>query len=48
MFKIVPSEVNNRIFCCCVNDTNQIQIARITNIPNWHLEKFLSRKKAKL
>jgi hypothetical protein len=27
--------------CCYRNTTNQIQIARISNIPNWHFERVV-------
>ncbi|MGL5060319.1 MAG: DUF1830 domain-containing protein [Microcoleus sp.] len=27
--------------CCYVNATNQIQIARIANIPNWYFERVV-------
>ncbi|MEL6494198.1 MAG: DUF1830 domain-containing protein [Cyanobacteria bacterium J06623_7] len=29
------------ILCCYVNATSQIQIARITNIPNWYFERVV-------
>jgi Domain of unknown function (DUF1830) len=32
---------NNAILCCYVNATSQIQIARITNIPNWYFERVV-------
>ncbi len=32
---------NNHIICCYVNATSQIQIARITNIPNWYFERVV-------
>jgi hypothetical protein len=44
MFTLVPSDVNNRILCYYVNPTNQIQIIRITNIPNWYFEKVVFPK----
>ncbi|MGK7921841.1 MAG: DUF1830 domain-containing protein [Trichodesmium sp.] len=37
----VPSNSSNKIFCCYVNATSQIQIARISNIPNWHFERVV-------
>jgi hypothetical protein len=37
----LPSDNQNRIFCCYVNATSQIQIARITNIPNWYFERVV-------
>ena len=29
------------ILCCYVNATSKIQIARITNIPNWYFERVV-------
>ena len=37
----VPQNDNNSVLCCYVNATNQIQIARITNIPNWYFERVV-------
>lgn len=37
----VPSERADRIFCCYVNTTSQIQIARISNITNWYFERVI-------
>lgn len=34
-------ESGNSILCCYVNATSQIQIARITNIPNWYFERVV-------
>ncbi len=31
----------NNILCCYVNSTSRIQIARITNIPNWYFERVV-------
>lgn len=44
MFILLPAEVNPRIICYYVNPTNQIQIARITNIRNWYFEKVVFPK----
>lgn len=30
-----------QILCCYVNATSHIQIARITNIPNWYFERVV-------
>lgn len=30
-----------RILCCYTNNTKQIQVGRITNIPNWYFEKVI-------
>jgi hypothetical protein len=35
------SDQNNSILCCYVNATSQIQIARITNVPNWYFERVV-------
>jgi len=37
----LPRDENNRVLCCYVNATSQIQIARITNIPNWYFERVV-------
>lgn len=37
----IPSDRSGAILCCYVNATNQIQIARITNIPNWYFERVV-------
>ena len=37
----VPNDNNNYVLCCYVNATSQIQIARITNIPNWYFERVV-------
>lgn len=37
----LPSDNKNRILCCYVNATSHIQIARITNIPNWYFERVV-------
>ena len=31
----------NSILCCYINATSKIQIARITNIPNWYFERVV-------
>lgn len=44
MAQILDPIVNNEnesILCCYVNATNQIQIARIRNIPNWYFERVV-------
>ena len=35
----VISEPDIRILCWYLNTTNKVQIARITNIPNWYFER---------
>ncbi|MCL2925527.1 MAG: DUF1830 domain-containing protein [Trichodesmium sp. MAG_R04] len=37
----IPSNSSNSIRCCYVNVTSQIQIAKISNIPNWHFERVV-------
>lgn len=37
----LPSNSACRILCCYVNATNQIQIARISNIQNWYFERVV-------
>ena len=36
-----PERTTGHIVCCYVNATSQIQIARITNIPNWYFERVV-------
>ena len=35
----VTSEPSVRIMCWYINTTSKMQIARITNIPNWYFER---------
>jgi hypothetical protein len=37
----LPSNSSDRITCCYVNATSKIQIARITNVPNWYFERVV-------
>lgn len=37
----LPSDGSEPILCCYVNATSQIQIARITNVPNWYFERVV-------
>ncbi|NEP83239.1 MAG: DUF1830 domain-containing protein [Okeania sp. SIO3B3] len=37
----LPSKSSNQILCCYVNATSQIQIARISNVPNWYFERVV-------
>jgi len=37
----IPSGNTNYILCCYVNATSHIQIARISNIPNWYFERVV-------
>jgi hypothetical protein len=36
----LPSD-DSRIYCCYVNVTSKMQIARITNIPGWYFERVV-------
>jgi len=37
----LPNGENDSLLCCYVNATSDIQIARITNIPNWYFERVV-------
>ena len=37
----LPPEHSERIVCCYINTTGQIQIARITDISNWYFERVV-------
>lgn len=37
----LPSEYSGRILCSYMNETNVIEIVRITNIPKWHFERVV-------
>ena len=37
----LPNGESDSILCCYVNATSEIQIARITNIPNWYFERVV-------
>ena len=37
----LPIEQSSRFLCCYVNATSKIQIARISNIPNWYFERVV-------
>jgi Domain of unknown function (DUF1830) len=37
----VPSNSSDLICCCYINGTGKIQIARITNVPNWYFERVV-------
>ena len=37
----LPNDEDNNIICCYVNATSQIQIARVTNVPNWYFERVV-------
>jgi hypothetical protein len=37
----IPEDQQQKLLCCYVNATSQIQVARITNIPNWYFERVV-------
>ncbi len=37
----IPEGQDNCLLCSYINATSQIQIARITNIPNWYFERVV-------
>jgi hypothetical protein len=37
----IPSDANAKVLCCYVNATSKIQVARITNVPNWYFERVV-------
>lgn len=37
----LPNDKDTSILCSYVNATSQIQVARITNIPNWYFERVV-------
>ncbi len=37
----LPPDSTDSLLCCYVNATSHIQIARITNIPNWYFERVV-------
>ncbi|MGV0024128.1 DUF1830 domain-containing protein [Phormidesmis priestleyi] len=41
IFDPLPSDSTTKLLCCYVNATSQMQIARITNIPNWYFERVV-------
>jgi hypothetical protein len=41
VFDPLPTGSRNLIVCCYVNATSHIQIARITNVPNWYFERVV-------
>ena len=32
---------SSKILCCYINKTNQIQVGRIANIPDWYFERVI-------
>ena len=37
----IPQGEKDSLLCSYVNATNQIQVARITNVPNWYFERVV-------
>lgn len=37
----LPSDSASSLLCCYVNATSKIQVARITNVPNWYFERVV-------
>lgn len=37
----IPSDSSDPILCCYVNATSKMQVARITNVPNWYFERVV-------
>ena len=37
----LPPEQSGKSLCCYVNATSKIQVARISNIPNWYFERVV-------
>jgi hypothetical protein len=37
----IPDGPQPVLLCCYINATSQIQVARITNIPNWYFERVV-------
>ncbi|MCC5662864.1 DUF1830 domain-containing protein [Nostoc sp. CHAB 5784] len=37
----LPPEQSGKILCCYINATSKIQVARISNIPNWYFERVI-------
>lgn len=41
IFDPLPSDSADRVLCCYVNATSKIQIARITDVPEWYFERVV-------
>lgn len=37
----LPSDGQSQVLCCYVNATSKIQVARITNVPDWYFERVV-------
>jgi hypothetical protein len=38
---IHPQHEDHAVLCCYINATHRIQVARITNVPNWYFERVV-------
>lgn len=37
----LPPDQSGKFLCCYVNATSKIQVARISNVPNWYFERVV-------
>lgn len=37
----IGTDCSNSILCCYMNATSQIQVARISDVPNWYFERVV-------
>lgn len=37
----VPFNIAKKFLCCYVNVSSKIQVARVTNVPNWYFERVV-------
>jgi hypothetical protein len=37
----LPSDNSDPLLCCYVNATSKIQVARVTNVPDWYFERVV-------
>ncbi|WAS06440.1 DUF1830 domain-containing protein [Gloeomargaritales cyanobacterium VI4D9] len=41
IFDPLPVTATDLLVCCYVNATSQIQVVRITDVPNWYFERVV-------
>ncbi|MEN9216213.1 MAG: DUF1830 domain-containing protein [Gloeomargarita sp. HHBFW_bins_162] len=41
IFDPLPETATDCLLCCYVNATSQIQVVRITDVPNWYFERVV-------
>ena len=41
---LIPLHKSGEVLCCHVNTTDTLQVARISNIPGWYLERTVFPK----